>query len=309
MEIPRLSDTASPPGPGRIVWLASYPKSGNTWVRFVLGHLLGQAKSNGNINELAIRDGISSDRADFDDIVGVNSADLPDDAVERLRPRVYEVMSREARNKLFLKAHDAYTLTPVAEPLFPLQATYRVIHIVRNPLDVAVSWAHHYGVGMDQAVRELCDPDHALSAHPACLNEQLRQRLLNWSGHAASWLAAPLPGVTVRYEDMLAEPFAIFANIARFCGIEATSEAIELAVRASRFDTLKKLEAEGRFRETYYSAARFFRKGRAGDWRETLSREHAALIVAKHRTMMLELGYADAVAEVETLAAAFPDPH
>lgn len=289
-----------PPGPGRIVWLASYPKSGNTWMRVVLGHLMGRTEANDNINDVLIRDGISSDRDDFDDFVGVYAADLPYDTVETLRPRVYECLSREARDKLFLKAHDAYALTPGGEPLFPIQATYGVVHIVRNPLDVAVSWAHHFDVEQARAVRSICDPDNALCGRPNRLHDQLRQRLLDWSGHAASWLAAPLPRLTLRYEDMLAQPHATFLAAARFCGIAASPEAIDQAVEASRFDRLSDLEARGRFRESLPGTSRFFRQGRAGGWREGLTQEQAAIIVARHRDMMLRLGYATEVAQVES---------
>lgn len=293
----QVNGEAQLPGTGRIVWLVSYPKSGNTWLRIVLGHLLGTATPDGQINELAIQDGIASERSDFDNIVGVNAADLPDDQVECLRPRVYEWLSREAQDRLFIKVHDAYTPTPRGEPMFPLQATFGVVHIVRNPLDVAVSWAHHFGVSQDRAVQELCDERRTLGAHGSRLNEQLPQRLLDWSGHAASWLAAPLSRITVRYEDMLASPHAIFGNVARFCGIEATADAIDQAVQASRFDRLSSLESAGRFHETLLKTNRFFRKGRAGDWKDALSPDQVAAIVARHEAMMLRLGYGAEVAE------------
>lgn len=304
MEILVTPSDPMPPGPGRIVWLASYPKSGNTWLRVMLGHLLGQATSDGDINDMPNRDGMSSDRNDFDDWVGVDAAELPQDEVECLRPQVYLSLSWEAQGKLFLKAHDAYTLTPAGQPLFPLEATYGVLHIVRNPLDVAISWAHHFGVDLARTVQSLGDPEHALSGRPGRLHDQLRQRLLDWSGHAASWLAAPLPRLTLRYEDMLADPHANLQAVARFCGIAATPAAIAEAVAASRFERLRALEQQGRFRETPRKANLFFRQGRAGGWREDLAPAQAATLVAHHREMMHRLGYTDIVAQVEDLAGA-----
>lgn len=291
------------PGPGRIVWLASYPKSGNTWLRAVLGQLRGLAGAAGEINDLLIRDGMSSDRDDFDDLVGVYAADLPAEDVECLRPRVYEGLSREAGALLFLKAHDAYGLTPAGEPLFPQRATHGVLHIVRNPLDVAVSWAHHFGVSQDRAVQSLCDTAHTLCGKPNRLHDQLRQHLLDWSGHAASWLTAPLPRLSLRYEDMQAAPLATFQAAARFCGLPCGAEAVERAVAACRFERLRELEAHRRFRETPLGTSHFFRQGRAGGWRESLTPAQAAAIVARHRDMMLRLGYAAEVALVEGRAA------
>lgn len=283
-------DTESP-GPGRIVWLASYPKSGNTWTRIVLGQLLGVAKQGGDINDLACRDGIASSRADFDDIVGVNAAELSLEQVDSLRSRVYERLSQEAERQLFLKVHDAYLPSPTGEPMFPLLATRGVVHIVRNPLDVAVSLSHHTTSNLTKTIRSLCDVNQAWCARSNRLHDQLRQRLLDWSGHTASWLNSPLPRLTVRYEDMLAHPHACFGRIARFCGLEVTGDAIERAVETSRFERLRELEAKSRFGEAPRGVSRFFREGRAGAWKDALTPGQVAEIVTSQGAMMRKMGY------------------
>lgn len=302
MERGPVSTDVPSPGPGRIIWLASYPKSGNTWMRVVLGQLQGTNGPRDDINGLPNRDGIASSRTDFDDIVGVDAADLPDDVVDGLRPRVYECLSNEAKEPLFIKAHDACLLTPGGEPMFPYEGSWGVIHIVRNPLDVAVSWAHFFRADLDQAIDALADTDRALCAQPSRLHDQLRQRLSDWSGHAASWLGASLPRLTVRYEDMLAHPQKVFGMVARFCGLDADARALDRAIEASRFDRLRGLEDLARFQETPRKTPRFFRAGRTGGWRSALTPEQAARIVARHRTMMLRLGYGTEVAEVEGLS-------
>lgn len=308
MEPGLIDRETGPHGPGRIVWLASYPKSGNTWTRVVLGHLLGVAEQEDDINALASQDGIASCRQDFDDIAGVNAAELTMDQVDDLRPRVYERLSLESNRNLFLKAHDAYLPCPAGEPMFPLQATWGVVHIVRNPLDVAVSLAHHVGTDLAKAIRDVCDPSRAWCARVDRLSDQLRQRLLDWRGHTASWLDAPLPRLTVRYEDMLARPHEIFGHMARFCGLDVTAEAIDRAVAASRFERLRDLETQHRFKETPRAASRFFREGRAGGWKGALTPEQVAGIVASQGEMMARLGYDSNVSGLDDLAMATDTP-
>ena len=127
---------------GMIFWLASYPKSGNTWMRILLTNYLRRTEQPADINSLD--DGpIASARQAFDDHVGVEASDLTQDEIERYRPLVYEQMSEQATEQLFLKVHDAFTYTRYGYPLISKAATAGVIYLLRNPLDVAVSFAHH----------------------------------------------------------------------------------------------------------------------------------------------------------------------
>ncbi|CAK0771603.1 Sulfotransferase [Gammaproteobacteria bacterium] len=237
-------------------------------------------------------DSIASSRLFFDEIVGVNAADLPLDLIDNLRPRIYEILSREADRRFYIKAHDAYLLTPDGEPMFPAIATWGVIHIVRNPLDVAISYAYHVGIDIDRAIRALCDQENSFCYNTAKLPDQLRQRLLDWSSHAASWLNAPLPRLTIRYEDMLASPKKVFSAVARFCDLKVTEADVTSAVEATRIERLQQLEGQRRFRETPRGNARFFRRGVAGDWKTVLTPEQVARIIVQHGDMMERLGYA-----------------
>jgi hypothetical protein len=107
---------------GNIYWLASYPKSGNTWMRILLTNYLRNADQPADINSL---DGgpIASARQVFDDRVGLEASDLTQDEIERYRPFVYEQMSEQASEPLFLKVHDAFTFTRFGYPLISKTAT------------------------------------------------------------------------------------------------------------------------------------------------------------------------------------------
>jgi len=276
---------------GNIYWLASYPKSGNTWMRILLTNYLRNSDSPADINSL---DGgpIASARQVFDDSVGIEASDLTQDEIERYRPFVYEQLSDQTKEKLFLKVHDAFTYTPYGYPLLSKKATTGVIYLVRNPLDVAVSFAHHSATTVESTVERMGQADYCFVDNPKRLHNQLRQRLLTWSGHVTSWLDEPdLQVLVVRYEDLKADTVGKFTEVIRFCGLEKDPERISRAVTFSRFEQVQKQEKEKGFGEKMPHAQSFFRQGVVGNWRQVLSPELVTKIIADHGPVMTRLGY------------------
>ena len=107
----------------RTIWLASYPKSGNTWFRMLVANLAAKDGKPADINDLPERGGIASARAPFDYLLLIDSGLLTHDEIDCLRPHVYEELARGAEDDeydarqdappvRFVKVHDAYTLTP-----------------------------------------------------------------------------------------------------------------------------------------------------------------------------------------------------
>jgi hypothetical protein len=123
------------------------------------------------------------------------------------------------------------------------------------------------------------------------LSQHLGQRLLRWSDHVESWLAAPFPVHLTRYEDMLADPHAAIGAVAAFLGLPCDSRTIAAAVEATTFSRLQGQEREAGFTEKPRYAAAFFREGNVDGWRRTLTPEQAARIVAAHGAVMRRLGY------------------
>ena len=101
---------------GNIAWLASYPKSGNTWIRSLLTAYRGQGEF--SINQLET-DGIASSRALIDQQLGLKSTDLNGDEIESLRPLAYTQLSKTKDSLQLIKVHDAYTVDAGGLPLFP----------------------------------------------------------------------------------------------------------------------------------------------------------------------------------------------
>jgi hypothetical protein len=276
----------------KIIWLASYPKSGNTWMRTLLTNYLRNSDTPADINKLN-GGPIASARLWFDEWVGVKASALDDTTIERLRPGVYRCMADEAPDTIYMKVHDAWGRTDRGEALFPADVTAGVIYIVRNPLDMASSCAHHWGISIDAAATNLCDQEYSIARSLGGLSDQLRQKLLSWSGHVQSWLdESNLPVHVVRYEDLHATPEATFGEVVRFCGLPLDAARVGKAVAFSDFSELQRQERETGFRERSSRApGPFFRCGRAGNWREELSAEQARRLIAAHGETMARFGY------------------
>jgi hypothetical protein len=276
-----------------IVWLASYPKSGNTWLRTVLTNYLRDTGQPASIDELDVGP-IASARAPLDTALGYECGELSHEEAERLRPELYRYLAEQAEKTLYCKVHDAHTYLPDGRPLFPPESTRAVLYVARNPLDVCVSFSHHNGQADPAATaREMADPGHCLCDSTRTQPLQLRQRLSSWSEHARSWLDAPLPVHVLRYEDMHADPAASFSAALSFAGLELEPERLRRAIEFSCFSELQRQERDHGFHERSPRAREFFRAGRVGTWREALQETVVAQLLTAHGPMMRRLGYLD----------------
>lgn len=275
-----------------IFWLASYPKSGNTWMRIFLTNYLQNGDQPADINRL---DGgpIASAREIFDELVGVEASDLTLAEQELLRPQVYLQFAQELAQDEFLKAHDAYTLNSKETPLFPPEASRGAIYILRNPLSVAPSLANHINKSIDEAIDLLNNQQPKKEKHLVGLGTQLPQRWLSWGEHVRSWAEAPGQRVLlVRYEDMKQRSYEVFRAVIRFAGLDDDEARIRKAIQFSSFEQVKKQETEKGFRERIRPTS-FFRKGEIGAWKSELTPEQIERILAFQAESMRRYGYLD----------------
>jgi aryl sulfotransferase len=271
-----------------IVWITSYPKSGNTWLRVFLANLLADSAVGVAIHDLPVRLHAAS-RAVFDELAGIDSSDLTEAEAAALRPLIYRQLAATLEPPVFIKTHDRYGRTAAGEPLFPAEITAAVIYIVRNPLDVAVSYAHHDALPLDRIIDRMAD-DGFVMAGPGRIH--LRQHVGSWSGHVRSWCAeAPLPVEVVRYEDLRQQAVERFARVAAAAGVPRPVEQVQRAMELSGFERLQRQEARHGFPEAPAGAGAFFRSGRSGEWREALTRSQVERIVRDHGAFMSRFGY------------------
>ena len=275
----------------RLVWLASFPKSGNTWVRLFLTAYRHPEQEEVDINgvDVSLHAG---NRDLFDRVIGLEASDLTPAEIERFRPDVYRQLAAEAEEPHFIKVHDRWRRTPDGGPLFPPEITAATLYIVRDPRAVAPSYANHYGISIDEAIVQMATSDSTLATPLDHLPSQLPQSMGSWSQHVLSWLdQAELPVHLVRYEDLHAAPETAFAGILRCAGLPVASDRLVAALAQTRFERLQAQEAAVGFKERLSAAPRFFRQGRPNHWREELTPAQIARIERDHGVVMARLGY------------------
>jgi hypothetical protein len=273
-----------------IVWLASYPKSGNTWLRAFLHNFLRDPERPHDINKL-------TDLTAGESMTHLYRAQDPaldqhftDERVRELRPLVHRAISRSSPDNVLIKTHNAL-VEEDGHPLISLDLTAGAIYVVRNPLDVVISFSHHNRTTIDNMIEFMGSKTAATVSN----EKNVYEIYDSWSGHVASWTATPSPTLhVVRYEDMLANPQKSFAAVVKFLGIEAPRQRIEKAIRLSSFTVLKEQERRQGFRERPSAMEAFFREGKAGQWKKVLTKEQVAAIVSAHREQMARFGYVPA---------------
>lgn len=278
-----------------IIWLASYPKSGNTWLRAFLSNLMSDSTTPVDINQFNIGGPISSTRLFFDEYTGMESAHLSYEEIDNLLPKVHNMFGLKSQNKHFRKVHDAITLNSKNEPIIPIESTFRAIYLIRNPLDVCVSYAYHAGDnGFDRAIAAINNPEYTFEHTRKKQNNQLHQRLLSWSKHVKSWQQYMNEKLLIiRYEDMKHQTLESFSKIVQFVALEYGTEDIQQALEFCKLSKLQEQENKKGFKEKLYKSQRFFRKGKTGSWREELTPQQIQLVINHHQEVMLEFGYLD----------------
>lgn len=273
-----------------ITWLASYPKSGNTWVRLLLTNLRGDGDDPAAINALDT-DGIASARHPFHAISGIQSSLLHEAEIDRLRPEVYRRMAQNTGRRLFIKVHDAYRVLPSGRALFPADASAGAVYIVRHPFDVVVSSAHFFDKSIEEAVAMLLDPDHVLCPSRSGLAMQFPQELSSWAGHVKSWLdQSEIDVCLLRYEDLKKDALATVTRLAAFCGLPADEDRVRRAIAHSSFESAAAQERDAGFREILRNRT-FFRKGTVGEGAARLSLDQRKSLVRAFGPVMQRLGY------------------
>jgi aryl sulfotransferase len=275
----------------QIVWLASYPKSGNTWLRVFLSNYRTDSGQPKDINALDFG-AAASDRNYFDSALGIESSDMTEDEIEQCRPEACRYLAERSAVPLYFKTHDAYVFTPSGAPLIPSDVTRGAIYVARNPLDVVVSFAHYLHRSIDEAIQLLALESTSLSGNSDRLETAFRERLLSWSGHVNSWLdQRAVPVHLMRYEDMYFRPIDAFTSVVRFLGWEEDTDRVRRAVGFSSFEVLRQQEQAGGFREKLPKTGSFFRQGQADSWREVLTKEQVARVIVDQGPAMQRLGY------------------
>lgn len=279
-----------------IIWIASYPRSGNTWTRAFLHSLFTVMRNHAAeaIDINAIEEGglLENAASLYPRFLGKPVFLATPAEIAAARPWVQAALVESAERPIYVKTHNA-RLMDHGSPLINMGVSLGAIYLVRNPLDVAISYAHLTDVAIDVIIDRMATSGWGWARSNEGGIERVRVILGSWSENVASWTQPPHPAVLVaRYEDLLAKPEATFSQIARHLRLKPSNAQIRQAMEMSGFDRLRAQEAATGFTEKpQRSATPFFREGRAGQWRERLSEAQVARIVGAHRPLMKRFGY------------------
>ncbi|GAA0283299.1 sulfotransferase domain-containing protein [Alteraurantiacibacter aestuarii] len=288
---PQTPDARAHFAPGQsIVWLASYPKSGNTWLRALLtAYLYPEQKF--DLNRLVGRP-VAFERQVLDDHAAINSAEYTPEELLPFQAMLHRELGRTLPAPSFIKVHSEYICSADGSALFPAMASAGAVCITRHPFDVAPSFAHHLGCSLDEAIAIMADDDALLDHREDGGSSNVPQRLGSWSGHAHSWLSqSEIPVLHMRYEDLLDDTAGQFSRLLGFCGISPNPAQLAHAVESTRFGRLQRLEAEGGFSEKPSAGRAFFRQGRSRSGQTGLTSRQTQEIRNSHESMMGRLGY------------------
>ncbi len=228
----------------------------------------------------------------FDDCLGLSSALMTYNEILRHRPGLHTLLAEEVESVSFSKTHETCQHFPDGMPLFSPQSFSGVIHIVRNPLDIAVSYAHHLQCDINRAIKIMSDPAAMYHDLRDNISPELPHLVSDWSTNVSSWLdQEALPMKVVSYEAMHANPHAVLTDVIAFCGLPQHREKLNQAIENSCFHRLQEQENQVGFNERQPTAPSFFRKGQVGDWKDSLTADQARLIVERHGAVMDRLGY------------------
>ena len=270
-----------------ILWLASYPKSGNTWLRAFLHNLLRNPKTPFDINRMSELTAGDSQAHWFRRLDPRPPGELGRADLARLRPGVHALIAESTPDTVMVKTHNALVAVE-GVPMITQTLTAGAIYVVRNPLDVVVSYADH----LDESADNIITLMETSGFESPASEDQVPEHHGDWSTHVESWAGRAHSQLhVVRYEDMSRRPGPTFRAIAAFLGLKPPRERLERAMRHSSFRALRAQEDGAGFVERTPVQDRFFRAGKVGGWRGVLDDAQVRRVVERHAAQMARFGY------------------
>ncbi len=271
-----------------ILWLASYPKSGNTWLRIFLANLIlneTEAVSFERVSDICPSE---ANEVWFQTFADRPVSELSEQEIAALRTRAQVRAAVINKHVLPLKTH-SYLGEDHGHPLISMDSTAAAIYILRDPRDIALSAGDHFGLPLDETIDMMNKPGARGIPIPGVTVYEVQS---TWSIHVKSWTQRRHGKLhVVRYEDLLADSLGEFGKISRKLGITTEEARIRRAVEHASFEKLQEMERDQGFTERSIYSEKFFRSGRAGAWKDKLTPEQAKRIERDHREQMERFGY------------------
>ena len=288
-----------------IIWLASYPKSGNTWVRSIVSQLaFNDIKKNEDVFDSLIkirRYPTAYDIPKLPETSDIYEDDQKNKVVEytiqnwkKTQDRIYE-----KKELHFLKTHNALCNLKIGYQNYQftdLPNSIGVIYVVRDPRNIVTSVKNHFNhKNIEQSIDMMKDTNRWTGFR----KNEIPQLLSSWNNHYNSWKKFPKNNLLIKYEDLLGnvdhEIKRIINFLSSFIKIKISQNEIDSIIQNTSFENFIKLEQKGKFRENSLKISggknRFFSLGPKSNWHQILKKVHADTIASAFEKEMIELGY------------------
>ena len=276
----------------KIVWIASYPKSGNTWMRYLLGNYFFNNNDKFDPNIISYLRKFHID----DELLKLNvSEDFKKNPynVSKYWMKSQENLKILNGNVAFFKTHNA--LVNINKNEFTNEnLSLAIIHIVRDPRDLLISYSKYRGINMEDTIKFMLAKNLVYVQNKNDLSEV--EIIGSWSFHYNSWKNGiiKIPRILIKYEDLIDDCYKSFSKVIEFLSnlmsFEVNDEKIRSSIKLSQFENLKKSEELKLFTENQ-GTEKFFRTGKYRNWIKELEYDQAKIIEDNLSAEMIELGY------------------
>ena len=284
-----------------IIWIASYPKSGNTWIRSILSAYLFSEDGKFSFELLKNIERFSSNNFLSKSVKGTNTQ-------SRVSKNWIPSQKKINQDKKihFLKTHNA--LCTIEGNKFTDQFnTIAAIYIVRDPRNLITSLAHHYEFSLEEAFsflsnkRKIIFPKSFIKDYKSTNKFEDFNFLSDWSDHYISWKNINFcPIKIIKYEDLIFDAESIFVStlefLSKFLKLKLDKKKITNALTSTSFENLCRMEKQDGFQEGIISSKtkkkiRFFNLGKKNNWNKLLDKKIVRKIESNFKNEMIELGY------------------
>jgi len=275
----------------KIVFVASYMKSGNTWMRSIICSLL----NNGNFNLKDLKKiKLFSQEAYFNKLNGITyqeNGNFDFNFISNNWIKAQKLINNSTKEEVkFFKTHNVRGI--INNNYFTDKSVCKgFIYLIRDPRDISISLAKHMNISIDKAIEIMLFEKNFVTNFL-----KVNEAVCTWKQHIESWIGFNnVPRLIIKYEDMLDDIVKTMGEIIEYLGIvynykkNFDENIIEKTINNTEFKNLQKLEKVGGFSEATYN--NFFRKGKYGQWKKILSKEQISLIENKLGPTMKKLGY------------------
>ena len=277
-----------------IIWLASYPKSGNTWVRYFLASLIYSNQGKNGLDKLGYimqypkRDQFEKLVSNFDDFNQIKQ--------NWINSQIK--INSDNKVKIF-KTH--HILCSLGDDNFTDERnTLGAIYIVRDPRNVISSILYHFNLSStEEALNFIMEEKKFIGNMKNKINYPLYTLIGSWKSNYNSWKNIGKNFLLVKYEDLILSPNTEFRNIANYIsniiGIKFSEEQIKNSIEESSFKNLRNIEDKNGFIESIEDPEnkkkKFFNLGPNNNWKKNLEKKFIDRIEKSFNDEMKELGY------------------